>query len=64
MDKNVKLYKAAWLLVEASRLISGYENEIANELLGKASELKDKIEIDEKQIEEIEQYEDRLRKIL
>ena len=61
MEKNVNLYNAAWHLINASRLLSEHKNEMAEDLLRKASELTNEIDVNDEQIKEIEEYERKLR---
>ncbi len=61
MDKNVNLYRAAWMLIEASKLLRPYENDMADDLIDKASYLTGQIEVNEEEIQEINDYERRLK---
>jgi hypothetical protein len=62
MEKNNSFYDAAWHLLSASRLLSPYKKELSMDLWKEAKKLSEEIEIDEKEIGEIEKYGDILSK--
>jgi hypothetical protein len=61
VDKNVNLYNASWHLVYASRLIKKYDEDMSKDLLLKADELVKQIDVNQEQVKEIDEYEQRLR---
>lgn len=61
MDKNVNLYNAAWHLIAAADLMKKYDKKMSDELLDKATEVTNKIEVNKQEIEEIDEYERKLR---
>jgi hypothetical protein len=63
MEKNQNFYHAAWYLISAANLIKKYKKEMANDLLDKADELTNEIEVNEEDNKEIENYEQKLREI-
>lgn len=61
MDKNEKYYKAAWHLVGAATELRTFNEELANWCLDRADELRKEIVIDDKEVKEIEKYEELLK---
>lgn len=61
MEKNANLYSAATHLVSAANLIKKYDKKMATDLLNKADELVNEIEVNREEIKEIEEYEKQLR---
>jgi len=64
MDRNFKLYRAAAHALEAAKYLIDIEDQYREKLLTLTSDILDKIEIDEEEIERVEEYGDRLRKEL
>ena len=60
MNKNAKLFQVALHLLNAANLLRDIDDEYREELLDKAQEYKDKIEIDEKLEKEVSEYEQRI----
>jgi hypothetical protein len=56
MEKNVSLYNAAVILIEASKFINEIDKEFAITLLDKAEKFKKMIHVDEKENKEIVKY--------
>ena len=56
MDKNFDLYCAASLMVEASKHLTVHDREFGLELINKASEYTEQIEINKELIEEVKEY--------
>ena len=61
MDKNENLYKAAWHLISAADLVKKYNKEMSEDLLDKAAKITNEINVNKSEIEEIEEYERKLR---
>ena len=56
MDKNRDVYCASLLMFKASQFLYKHDEEFSNFLLGKTKEYIESIEVDEKLIQEVEEY--------
>jgi len=63
MDKNVKLYNVSLHLYHAAILLSEIDRELKQELLDKAENILKDIKINEKEIQEIEKYKQKLMEV-
>lgn len=64
MDKNARLYHAALHLYNAAILLDGVDKDLREELLRKAEDLLEGIEINEAEIKEIEDYKEKIKEQL
>jgi hypothetical protein len=61
MIRNTLLYNASLALVEAAKFVKPIDSEYAIELLDKAEEFKNQIEIDEELEKEVKNFEERIK---
>jgi hypothetical protein len=61
MERNSRLYECAKMLVEASRILLPFDKDIKEQILDIATLISQRIIIDEKEIGEIEKYEQQLK---
>jgi hypothetical protein len=62
MNRNQLLYNAAAALTECARFIRPVDKDFVQVMLDKAQELADQITIDEQLEQEVNQFEERIRK--
>jgi len=62
MERNARLYDCARKLVDAARILLPFDQDIKEQILDVATLITQRIFIDEKEIGEIEKYEQQLRK--
>lgn len=61
MERNSRLYECAKRLVDAARILLPFDADIKEQILDLATLISQRIVIDEKEIGEIEKYEQQLR---
>lgn len=64
MDKNSRVYNASLHLYNAAMLLDGIHPNLREELLDKAKNLLDEVEINEEEIREIEDYKEKIKEQL
>ena len=62
MDKNIKLYKAAYFSLEAAKHLNNIEEGLREQLLSISQKLLDNIVVDQEEIRRIEKYEQAIKK--
>lgn len=62
MERNSRLYDCAIKLVDASRLLLPFDQDIKEQILDIATLITQRIVINEDEVEKIEQYSERIKK--
>jgi|WetSurSiteA1Bulk_404760.scaffolds.fasta_scaffold00418_4 hypothetical protein len=61
MERNARLYECAKRLVDAGRILLPFDTDIKEQILDIATLITQRIVVDEKEIGEIEKYEQQLK---